>query len=303
MICNLSYTANKVCFLRLLAVTISGCFNRENADNNRPLSIDSQPVDVMKADHGTEMDLGTLEIAGNSFRVVRFGDVLPGKESAFEVEGIDFTWDQLAIMNLYLWVEDQAGNQLSAPSKGEMEGIGLHFHSTPRKGKGDPYRVVLRVRSGDIDERASLPLDGHGHEHHDGPHHGVIASFSSDQLNGFLELKLHDDSGDLELWLAKDERATVPFDIPLDSKIHIEFIDIAGRNITLFPRNKETNEGEDGISNTRNGKTNYFIFPTAEGEDVSWLIGPEFSSIVVVSFSLDENQITSEEFVLKPHEH
>lgn len=133
----------------------------------------------------------------------------------------------------------------------------------------------------------------------------MVASFSGSGSQGFLELKLHDDKGDLELWLAKDEKVTEPFDLPLASEIQVEFIDVGGRTVTLRPRNQQQNEdeGEDGKPNIRNGETNYFIYPTAAGEDASWLQGKEFSSIVVVSFTADGQPVKSEEFVLKPHEH
>src|SRR5690606_14173734 len=182
--------------------------------------------------------------------------------------------------NAYLWVESQDGTQLSAPEKGLPSGDRLHFHVTPRQDEKAPYRVVLRLRSGDSDERGSLPLDGHGHEHVEGPHHGVPATFSGDGSQGHLELKLHDDKGDLELWLAEDAAFQRPFDLPLDATVEVEFIDVDGRKATLRPRNTTTNEDEEGVPNIREGKTNYFVFPGQQGEDASWLQGKEFQSIV-----------------------
>lgn len=256
-----------------------------------------------KDDHGSETDLGTLTVAGRELRIVRLGDLVPGKEGAFEVLSSGRSDGDLQGLNAYLWVESQDGTQLSAPEKGLPGGNRLHFHVTPRRGEKTPFRVVLRLRTGDTDERGSLPLDGHGHEHLAGPHDGVPAGFAGGEVQGHLELRLHDDKGDLELWLAEDARFERPFDLPLDAAIEVEFIDVGGRKVTLRPRNETRNEDEDGKPNIRSGRTNYFVFPSRDGEDTSWLVGREFQSIVVVRFTRDGQAFASEEFVLKPHTH
>jgi hypothetical protein len=142
---------------------------------------------------------------------------------------------------------------------------------------------------------------GHGQPHT--PHHGVVAKFNGAFGTGYLELKLHDDRGDLELWLASDEQISQPFDLPLEAEIAIEFLDVDGRKVTLRVRNRDQNEGEDGRGNVGDGKTNYFIYPTVDGEDASWLRGKDFSSKVVVRFSAAGESLTSGEFTLKPHTH
>lgn len=255
------------------------------------------------SDHGAQTDLGELTVAGKRFRVVRLGDLVPGKEGAFEVLAAGMTDADLAGLNAYLWIESEDGTQLSAPEKGLPGGNRLHFHVTPRKGEKAPFRVVLRLRAQGTDERGSLPLDGHGHEHAEGPHHGVPATFSGGDVKGHLELKLHDDEGDLELWLAQDARHEKPFDLPLAATVEVEFVDHEGKKVTLRPRNENQNEDEDGKPNVREGKTNYFVFPSKPGEDAAWLQGKEFQSIVVVRFARDGQSFTSEEFVLKPHAH
>lgn len=254
-------------------------------------------------DHGAATDLGTLTVSGRQFGIVRLGDLVPGKEGAFEVHPKGIPPAELAKLNLYLWLESQDGTQLSAPAKGSQEGDALHFHVTPRAGDAQPFRAVLRLRADGTDERASLPLDGHGHEHVEGPHHGVPASFAGGEVTGHLELKLHDDKGDLELWLAEDAAYARPFDLPLDATIEIEFVDVGERKVTLRPRNDTQNEDEDGAANIRDGKTNYFIFPSRNGDDATWLQGEKFQSIVIVRFTRDGQAFASEEFVLKPHVH
>lgn len=258
------------------------------------------------ADHGKAVTLGTVSVAGHTFAVTRLGEVTPGKEGAFEVTlAGDSKGKPMASLNVFLWVETKVGEQLSAPAKGDIEGDGWHFHAVPRTGAGDPFRAVLRVRAEGKDERASLPLSGHGHEHGDSPHHGVVAAFrgADGAAAGHVELKLHDDKGDLELWIAKDAKISQPFDLPMDARIKVVFIDHGSREATLAVRNKDRNEDEDGTPNVRDGRTNYFIFPGDSGQDASWLKGKEFQSVVKVSFQHDGRTYTSEESVLVPHTH
>ena len=286
--------------LFLAILSLAGC-----GDGGKPAG-GGEPAAETKAppsDHGDKTDLGTLTVAGNKFNIARRGKLVPGKEGSFNVRPQGTSSDDLTKWNLYLWVEDKEGTQLSAPSKGTIEGSALHFHVTPRASENPPVRVVLRLRADGIDERAGLPLDGHGHEHKDGPHHGIPATFSGNGASGHLELKLHDDKGDLELWLSQDAALTKPFDLPLTDSVEIEFIDVDGRKVTLRPRNTEKNEDEDGNPNIRSGKTNYFIYPSKDGQDASWLKGKAFQSIVIVHFTLDGKEFVSEEFILKPHVH
>ena len=120
---------------------------------------------------------------------------------------------------------------------------------------------------------------------------------------GHLELKLHDDKGDLELWLTEDEKGTAPIDLPLDAKISVTFVDMDNKVVTLAVRNTEKNEDEDGLPNIRDGKTNYFIFPGDTGADASWLQGKAFRAKVVVSFEHAGKTVKSEAFELAPHTH
>ena len=142
----------------------------------------------------------------------------------------------------------------------------------------------------------------HTHAHAHGPHDGMVASFEGGSTSGHLELKLHDDKGDLELWLGQDDRLTTPFDLPLDATLEVDVID-NGRRIILRPRNRSQNEDESDKPNIRNGKTNYFIFPGQSGEDASWLKGKKFKSLVVVRFTRDGSEFISQEFTLAPHTH
>ncbi len=139
--------------------------------------------------------------------------------------------------------------------------------------------------------------------HAHGPHGGLVASFYGNRTTGHLEIKLHDDKGDLELWLGHDAKLERPFHIPLDTTPEIEFHDRNHRKIKLMIRDKIKNEGEDGTPHVTDGKTNYFIYPGATGEDSSWLKGKEFKSGVVVRFHLSGIEFESEPMKLYPHSH
>ena len=252
------------------------------------------------SDHGDSLNLGSVSILGKDYSITRLGELTPGKEGAFEVASNA----TLSGLSAYLWVESKDGSRISAPSKGIPENDKLHFHVVPKAGS-EPQRIVLRVRNAGKDERASLPLDGHGHEHTDAPHDGIVAKFmnAKGEEAGHLELKLHDDKGDLELWLATDKYIEKPYDLPLGAVIHVKFIDHDDKEVRLKVRNTSKNEDEDGKANIRSGKTNYFIYPSEDGQDSKWLMGKDFSSIVVVSFTADGTNYTSEEFALVPHTH
>lgn len=166
--------------------------------------------------------------------------------------------------------------------------------------------VAVAVASGCGKKDPKHPQGGHGHDHgHEEGGKGVVSKFSGpDGADaGHLELKLHDDKGDLELWLARDEKFAVPFDLPLDTKVTITFLDKDGRTVELAVRNRDRNEDEDGKPTVREGKTNYFIFPGGSGQDASWLKGEGFVARVRVSFEAAGKAYKSSNFDLRPHTH
>lgn len=298
--------------LLVVTTTLSACGDKEppaprGASGPGPAA-NSSGAPAAASDHaGAVVDLGAVTLAGHEFSVRRLGDVVPGKEGAFEVALSKApAGATVETVNVYAWVESADGNQASAPSKGSPEKGRLHVHVTPRADSKDLKRVVLRLRAaGGVDERASLPLDGHGHEHGATPHEGVVAVLNGPDGKpvGHVELKLHDDKGDLELWIARDPSMKEPFDLPLDAAIRVVFADHKDRAVDLRARNKDRNEDEEGTPNARAGRTNYFIFPGDTGGDAAWLMGATFSSIVRLSFTLDGKSYASEEFMLVPHTH
>ncbi|MDD7985711.1 hypothetical protein PQO01_12190 [Lentisphaera marina] len=144
----------------------------------------------------------------------------------------------------------------------------------------------------------------HIHHHTHTPHHGIEAKlYSKKQFAGIIELKLHDDKGDLELWLTNHDSAHSPLDLALDTKITVTFIYLNKKEVQLQVRNTKNNEDEDGIGNIRKGKTNYFIFPGDRKEDSSFLIGKDFSAQVQLNFTHEGQVYQSNTFELKPHVH
>ena len=139
--------------------------------------------------------------------------------------------------------------------------------------------------------------DGSGH----GPHDGVLAPLSGGA--GHAEIKLHDDKGDLEVWLAEDPKITRPIDLPLDTTVSITFKDKGGKVAALKVRNTKHNEDEDGTPNIREGKINYFIYPGEGGESSEWLMGKDFRSKATLTVTSGGKTLTTEEFELTPHHH
>jgi len=269
------------------------------------------------SDHGDETALGTVSVAGFDFEVAALGALEAGSDAAVAAKVVK-TPDgrDWKTANVYMWVEDANGKKLSAPEKGKEENGRLHAHaSIPASTTEAPAKVVVRVRDGDTDERGVIALEGaagakpadpKGHTHAKTPHDGVVSKLRAVEGGadaGWLELKLHDDEGDLELWLTTDEAGKAPFDIAPGSAISVTFVDHGNRKVSLAPRNTEKNEDEDGQPNMRDGKTAYFIFPGETGADASWLKGKAFQSVVFVDVDADGRKLRSEEFVLKPHTH
>ena len=287
-------------------------------DDPAPESKEQPAAAAPASDHGGETALGKASLAGFDFEVAALGSVSAGNDAAIAVtvlkapEGRDWR-----TINLYVWVEDAEGGKLSAAEKGRVEDERLHAHaSVPASAKGVPAKVILRLRDGDVDERTSVSVgvsdkaggktDGPKHTHEKTPHDGILMPVRTAEGGpevGWLELKLHDDKGDLELWLTQDKAGTKPMDIATNAAISVTFVDHAKRQVSLAPRNTEKNEDEDGNPNMRDGKTSYFIFPGKTGADAAWLMGKDFQSVVVVTVEVDGRKLRSDELVLKPHTH
>merc|ERR1711972_763560 len=120
---------------------------------------------------------------------------------------------------------------------------------------------------------------------------------------GFIELKLHDDAGDLELWMCADGAMSQPLDFPADTVITVTFPTHDNRSVQLSVRDNDKNEDEDGKPNMRGGKTNYFIFPGESDQDPTFLIGENFRSTTTVTFKAAGKAYRAPPFILVPHQH
>merc|ERR1712066_580329 len=118
---------------------------------------------------------------------------------------------------------------------------------------------------------------------------------------GFIELKLHDDAGDLELFICKDGAMSEPLDFPADTTITVTFATHDNRSVKLNVRDTDKNEDEDGNANMRDGMTNYFIFPGESDQDPEFLIGEKFRSTTTVTFTAEGTNYVAPPFVLVPH--
>jgi hypothetical protein len=133
-----------------------------------------------------------------------------------------------------------------------------------------------------------------------GPHTGRLAPLQdpTGATVAWAELKLHDDKGDLELWLGSNPRLATPLDLPLATVVTVAFPTL-NKSVTLKVRNSHLNEDEDAKPNIRDGKTNYFIFPGDTGADASWLMGANFSSEAKITIG----EYSTSVFKLIPHTH
>ena len=145
-------------------------------------------------------------------------------------------------------------------------------------------------------EAAGMP---HIHAN-EGPNSGFLFPvFDGDgKQMGTIEIKLHDDAGDLEVWLKSGGYGGEPWRLSLDTRLTLDFPS-EGKTVVLAVRDKERNEDESGESTIFEGSTDYFVFPADTGADASWLMGAEFAAKAELSF----DGATTGSFVLRPHVH
>lgn len=121
---------------------------------------------------------------------------------------------------------------------------------------------------------------------------------SNKEQTGTVEIKLHDDAGDLEVWLKSGGYEGDPWRLPTDTTLTLNFLAL-NKSLTLAVRDQDRNEDESGASTIIEGNTNYFVFPGSTDEDASWLMGADFAAKVELRFE----EATTGSFVLRPHIH
>ena len=145
-------------------------------------------------------------------------------------------------------------------------------------------------------EAAGMP---HIHAN-EGPNGGFLFPIfdNNKEQTGTVEIKLHDDAGDLEVWLKSGGYEGDPWRLPTDTTLTLNFPAL-NKSVTLAVRDQDRNEDESGASTIIEGNTNYFVFPGSTDEDASWLMGADFAAKVELRFK----EATTGSFVLRPHIH
>ena len=243
--------------------------------------------------------LGAVTLGGATFTIDRDGQVEAGATTEFGVELISGK-----AVPTSAWLANADGKKTAEPVVAETHDSHWHFNLTPLY----PVKkssLILKVG----EEEATIDFARGVQPVAD----GILSVFKcGDARCGYLELKLHGDAGDLELFLydrfAPGNCFTPaggkpkPFDIPKNTVIKITFPTHEGKSVELRIRNDDKNEDEDGNPNMRDGKTNYFIFPGESGQDAEWLIGEKARYHAAISFETDGKSYYCDPFVLVPHE-
>lgn len=251
--------------------------------------------------------LGTVTLGGATFMIDRDGQVDAGVETEFGVEIVGDSTGVAAVPSA-AWFANPDGEKLCDPASGEGHDKHWHFKVTPLM----PVKrssFVLRVG----EEEAAINFARGAAPCKEGIL-TVLKAAHAPEWRGYLELKLHGDAGDLELWLyggfALSNSVTalyggkpLPFDVPKETVIRLTFPSHPGKTVEMRVRNADKNEDEQGNPNMRGGThTNYFIFPGESGADQEWLIGEKSRYVAAVAFEADGKAYACDPFVLVPHE-
>lgn len=241
--------------------------------------------------------LGTVTVGGATFMVDRDGQVEAGGVTEFGVELVGAP----GVVPSKGWLANPDGTQVCEPVSGEGHGTHWHFNVEPLEPvKKSKFVLQAGGEEASIDwARGQAPGNG-----------GILSVFKGDAKPLYLELKMHGDAGDLELWLTRDTaggkpKASKPFDVPKETVVRIAFPSHPGKSVELRVRDGEQNKDEDGTPNMRPEGTNYFIFPGETGADPAWLVGETPTSwrgVATVSFEVDGKPYASDPFVLVPHD-
>merc|ERR1719446_775830 len=177
--------------------------------------------------------------------VDREGQVVKGTQTTFGVERVG----PGKSTGLKAWMQDDKGEKVSDPVEGEGHDDHFHFTVTPKSANA----TTLALGCGDQVSTISVSPGAF-------PTQGGIQAVLEDsdgKAVGFIELKLHDDAGDLELWICKDGAMTEPLDFPPDTVLTVTCPTHDNKSVQLAVRNTEKNEDEDGNPTMRDGRTNY----------------------------------------------
>jgi len=222
--------------------------------------------------------LGCVTVGGATFTIDREGQIEAGKDTTF---GVELVGAAKAVPS-GAWLANPDGEKLCDPVVSEDHAEHWHFTVCPLMPvKKSKFVLSVGKEEATVDfAHQTAPCNG-----------GILSVFKG---VGFCELKLHDDAGDLELWLytkatwqaKRKPGKPTPFDIPKETVVTLTFPSHAGKSVELRVRNMEQNEDEDGKPNMRGGATNYFVFPGESGQDPEWLMGEKWRGLVTVAFTV-----------------
>ena len=215
-----------------------------------------------------------------------------GKETEFGVELIGGSGVPSAA-----WLQNPDGEKLCDPVSSEDHDQHWHFKVTPLVPvKKSQFMLKCGAEEVAVDwARGHQPCNG-----------GILSVFkvAGGARCGFVEIKLHGDAGDLEVFLytKAENNKPKPFDIPKETVITLAFPNHENKTVTCAVRNMDQNEDEDGKANMRGNGTNYFIFPGESGQDPEWLVGEKWRGLVTVAFKAEGKAYACDPFVFVPHE-
>jgi len=223
--------------------------------------------------------------------VDREGQVVKDKEIEFGVERVG----PGKAAGFKAWVQDGKGEKISEAVEGEGHDDHWHFHIKPTADDASMFAL------GSGDQVSTISVHPGAAPAND----GIMAVLEDKDGKhvGFIELKLHDDAGDLELWICKDGAMSEPLDFPASTSLKVSFPTHDNRSIQMNVRNNDKNEDEDGKENMRDGKTNYFVFPGDSDQDPAFLVGEKFRSTTTVTFTAGDMSYIAPPFILVPHSH
>lgn len=246
--------------------------------------------------------LGTVTLGGATFAIDRDGQVESGKVTEFGVEHIGGA----AVKPSAGWLANPDGTEVADKVTAEDHNQHWHFNVEPLM-PVKRSKFVLKVG----DEEAAIDWCRGAKPRNE----GILSVFKAahdPEFRAFLELKLHGDAGDLELFLyertgdadafGRTSGPPTPFDIPKETVVRLTFPSHEGKTVELRVRNMDKNEDEEGVAMMRGGGTNYFIFPGESGADPAWLMGEKWRGLVSVAFEADGKAYAADPFVLVPHE-
>lgn len=239
---------------------------------------------------GGIISIGNLSLGSSKFMVDREGQVLRGTETTF---GVEHLVEAKGFGGFTAWLVDGNGQKVCNPVEGEKHADHSHFTLVPTARDAQGFALSDGSQTSTISfHHGASPTEG-----------GIMSVLqtSDGKHVGFLELKLHDDAGDLEMWICKDGAMSEPLDFLASTSITVTFPTHDNRSVQLAVRNNNKNEDEDGNPNMRDGKTNYFIFPGESDQDPEFLIGDKFRSTTTVTFTAEGTNYIAPPFVLVPH--